>query len=163
MSNEPRRALLDTSVLIDTPSAQQVSQHADEVAVSLIAIGELQHGITTAADPREQTRRRQRIQNILDRFDVLPFDVPTAEYYGALATLVRQHGRNARSRRMDLQIAATAVRHGLVLLTRNIDWRGFRAHLGRSHARHPRFCIPGKAGATHPGAPVDWASCAGAG
>lgn len=121
MSGEPRRALLDTSVLIDPPSAQQIGQHADELAVSVIAIGELQYGVTAVADPMEQTRRRQRIQNILDRFDVLPFDVPTAEYYGALATLVRQHGRSPRSRRMDLQIAATAARHGLVLLTRNID------------------------------------------
>jgi predicted nucleic acid-binding protein len=121
MSNEPRRALLDTSVLIDPPSAQQVSQHADELAVSVIAIAELQYGVTAATDPLEQTRRRQRIQNILDQFDVLPFDVPTAEYYGVMATLIRQHGRNPRARRMDLQIAATAVRHGLALLTRNID------------------------------------------
>lgn len=118
---EPRGALLDTSVLIDPPSARQVDQHADELAVSVIAIGELQYGITAATDPLEQTRRRQRIQNILDQFDVLPFDVPTAEYYGAMATLVRQRGRNPRARRMDLQIAATAVRHGLLLLTRNID------------------------------------------
>lgn len=67
---------------------------------------------------RSETRRAL---HILDRFEVLPFDVPTAEYYGALATLVRRHGRNPRSRRTDLQIAATAVRHGLVLVTRNID------------------------------------------
>ncbi len=121
MSSELRRALLDTSVLIDPPSARQVSQHADEIAVSVIAIGELQYGVTAATDPLEQTRRRQRIQNVLHQFDVLPFDVPPAEYYGALATLVRQRGRNPRARRMDLQIAATAVRHGLLLLTRNID------------------------------------------
>ena len=121
MTSEPRRALLDTSVLIDPPSARQLSQHADETAVSVIAIGELQYGVTAATDPLEQTRRRQRIQNILDQFDVLPFDVPTAEYYGAMATLVRQHGRSPRARRMDLQIAATAARHGLLLLTRNIN------------------------------------------
>lgn len=121
MSSEPRRALLDTSVLIDPPTAGQISQHADETAVSVIAIGELQYGITAATDPLEQTRRRQRIQNILDQFDVLPFDVPTAEFYGAMVTLIRQQGRNPRARRMDLQIAATAVRHGLLLLTRNID------------------------------------------
>lgn len=117
----PRRALLDTSVVIDPPGAWQLTELADELAVSVMTIGELQYGITVAFDPVEQTRRRQRIQNVLDQFDVLPFDVSTAEYYGAMATLVRQHGRNPRARRMDLQIAATAARYGLSLLTRNGD------------------------------------------
>jgi predicted nucleic acid-binding protein len=83
----------------------------------VITIAELQYGITAAADPLEQIRRRQRIHAVLDQFDVLPFDVPTADYFGAPATLVRQHGRNPRPRRKDLQIAATAARHELKLLT----------------------------------------------
>ena len=54
----------------------------------------------------------------------------TAEYYGALASLVRQNGRNPRPRRMDLQIAATAARHGLMLLTRNgSDFAGLESAL----------------------------------
>ncbi len=117
----PRRVLLDTSVVIVPPTAREVAPYADELAVSVMTIGELQYGISAVADPLEQTRRRQRIQAVLEQFDVLPFDVPTAEYYGALATLVRQRGRNPRARRMDLQIAATAARHGLTLLTRNGD------------------------------------------
>ena len=82
MSSKPRRALLDTSVLIDPPSAQQVDQHADELAVSVIAIGELQYGITAAPDPLEQTRRRQRVQNVLDQFDVLPADCRVLRHHG---------------------------------------------------------------------------------
>lgn len=119
-TREPRRALLDTSVLIDFPAAQ-VAAVADEVAVSAVTIGELWFGVTAATDPLPQMYRRQRVQTILDQFEVLSFDVGTAEYYGALANLVRQHGRNPRPRRMDLQIAATAARHGLTLLTRNGD------------------------------------------
>jgi predicted nucleic acid-binding protein len=115
---EPRRVLLDTSVVIDFPAAQ-VAEVADEVAVSAVTIGELQYGVTAAADPLTQLHRRRRVQAVLDRFEVLSFDVTTAEYYGALATLVRQDGRDPRPRRMDLQIAATAARHGLTLLTRN--------------------------------------------
>ena len=42
-----------------------------------------------------------------------------AESYGLLANMVRQAGRNPRPRRMDLLIAATAVRHGFSLATRN--------------------------------------------
>ncbi len=116
--DHPRRALLDTSVVIDFP-AGPVAEVADEVAVSAVTIGELHYRVTAATDPLEQMYRRQRVQAILNRFEVLPFDVAIAEYYGALATLVRQHGRSPRPRRIDLQIAATAARYGLTLLTRN--------------------------------------------
>lgn len=137
VSSRSGRAVLDTSVVIDPPAAQQVTPYANELAVSVMTIGELQYGITAVPDPLEQTRRRQRIQAVLDQFDVLPFDVPTAEYYGALATLVRQHGRNPRARRMDLQIAATAARHGLALLTRNgDDFAGLESALAVIDLRH---------------------------
>ncbi|MEO6887117.1 MAG: type II toxin-antitoxin system VapC family toxin [Jatrophihabitantaceae bacterium] len=118
----PRRALLDTSVVIDFPG-RLVADVADEVALSAVSIGELHYGVTAAADPLTQMYRRRRVQAILNRFEVLSFDVESAEYYGTLAALVRQHGRNPRPRRMDLQIAATAARHSLILLTRN--GRGF--------------------------------------
>lgn len=126
---EPRRALLDTSVLIDF-SAAQVSEHAEEVTVSALSIAELQFGVTAAPDPLVRLERRRYLQKIVERIDVLPFDVTCAEYYGALASLVRQAGRNPRPRRLDLQIAATAVRHGLVLLTRNgADFEGLDSAL----------------------------------
>ncbi|MGC5615030.1 type II toxin-antitoxin system VapC family toxin [Georgenia sp. Z1491] len=128
-ADQPRRALLDTSVLIDFPAAQ-VAEAADEVAVSAVSIAELQYGVTAAADPVAQMYRRRRVQTILEHFEVLAFDTASAEYYGALAALVRHHGRNPRPRRMDLQIAATAARHGLRLLTRNgADFRGLESAL----------------------------------
>lgn len=126
-TSESRRALLDTSALIDFPAAR-VADVADEVAVSAVSIAELAFGVTAATDPLTQMHRRQRVQTILDRFEVLSLDVSTAEYYGALAGLVRQHGRNPRPRRVDLQIAATAARHGLTLLTRNAgDFTGLES------------------------------------
>lgn len=128
-SDDPRRALLDTSVVIDFPDAD-VAEIADEVAISAMTIAELQYGVIAAADPLIQMSRRRRVQAVLDRFEVLSFDVTTAEYYGALAGLVRQHGRNPRPRRLDLQIAATAARHGLALLTRNgNDFTGLESAL----------------------------------
>ncbi len=115
--------------MIDFPAAQ-VAEVADEVAVSAVTIAELQYGVAVASDPLAQMHRRRRVQAILDRFEVLSFDVTTAEYYGALASLVRQQGRNPRPRRMDLQIAATAVRYGLLLLTRNgSDFTGLQSAL----------------------------------
>jgi predicted nucleic acid-binding protein len=47
-----------------------------------------------------------------------------------LAALVRQRGRNPRPRGLELQIAATAARHGLMLLTRNgKDFAGLQSAL----------------------------------
>ncbi len=128
-TSPPRRALLDTSVVIDFPAAL-VAEVADEVALSAVTIGELHYGVTAAPDPLTQMYRRRRVQATLDRFEVLPFDVEAAEYYGTLAALVRQHGRNPRPRRLDLQIAATAARHSLMLLTRyGRDFAGLESAL----------------------------------
>ncbi|HEX6404051.1 MAG TPA: PIN domain-containing protein [Pseudonocardiaceae bacterium] len=113
-----RRVLLDTSVIIDPP-AQGIASFADEVSVSAVAVAELYYGVGASTDPVQQLRRRQRLQLVLDIYDVLPFDAEVAEFYGLLANIVRQSGRNPRPRRMDLLIAATALRHGYPLATRN--------------------------------------------
>jgi toxin FitB len=113
-----RRVLLDTSVIIDPP-AQGIASFADEVSVSAVAVAELYYGVGASTDPVQQLHRRQRLQLVLDIYDVLPFDAEVAEFYGLLANIVRQSGRNPRPRRMDLLIAATALRHGYSLATRN--------------------------------------------
>ena len=113
-----RRVLLDTSVIIDPP-AQGIASFADEVSVSAVAVAELYYGVGASTDPVQQLHRRQRLQLVLDLYDVLPFDAEVAEFYGLLANIVRQSGRNPRPRRMDLLIAATALRHGYPLATRN--------------------------------------------
>jgi len=113
-----RRVLHDTSVIIDPP-AQGIASFADEVSVSAVAVAELYYGVGASTDPVQQLHRRQRLQLVLDLYDVLPFDAEVAEFYGLLANIVRQSGRNPRPRRMDLLIAATALRHGYPLATRN--------------------------------------------
>jgi predicted nucleic acid-binding protein len=113
-----RKVLLDTSVIIEPPAAGTAS-FADLVSVSVVTVGELHYGVGASTDPIEQLYRRQRLQLVLDTYDVLPFDADVAESYGLLANVVREAGRNPRPRRMDLMIAATAVRHGFFLATRN--------------------------------------------
>ncbi|MGH3973032.1 MAG: PIN domain-containing protein [Pseudonocardiaceae bacterium] len=113
-----RRALLDTSVIIDPPSRGTAS-FADVVSVSAVTVGELHYGVGASVDPVEQLHRRQRLQLVLDSYDVIPFDAAVAEFYGLLANVVHLAGRDPRPRRLDLMIAATAVRHGFFLATRN--------------------------------------------
>ena len=88
-----RRVLLDTSVIIDPP-VRGTASFADEVSVSAVTVGELHYGVGASTDPVEQLHRRQRLQLVLDTYDVLPFDADVAESYGLLANVVRQAGRN---------------------------------------------------------------------
>ena len=113
-----RSVLLDTSVIIDPPR-HGIASFADVVSISAMTVAELHSGVGVSADPVDQLHRRQRLRLVLDTYDVLPFDAEVAEFYGLLANVVRQAGRNPRPRRMDLLIAATAVRHGFSLATRN--------------------------------------------
>jgi predicted nucleic acid-binding protein len=103
-------------VLIDI-EVVDLGAYTDSVAVvSAISIGELSFGLDTGPDP---DARRQRLRDVLDRFEVLPYGVEEAKLYGVLATLVRAAGRNPRPRRLDLQIAATAAAARVPLLTAN--------------------------------------------
>ena len=95
----------------------------------MITIAELQFGVGTTTDPIEQQLRRNRARRVADSFEVIGLDMATTELYGALAGAISAAGRSPRPRRFDLLIAATAARHGLVLVTRNPD--DFR-HLERA-------------------------------
>ncbi|MGQ0779352.1 MAG: type II toxin-antitoxin system VapC family toxin [Pseudonocardiales bacterium] len=112
-------ALLDTSALIDLLQGKVLSTTVREVSVSAVTLGELHCGVAVTDDPVAVLQRRKRIETVLQRFDVLPFDVEAAEQYGLLSTVVYRAGRDPRPRRMDLQIAAIAVRFELPLVTRN--------------------------------------------
>jgi predicted nucleic acid-binding protein len=110
--------LLDTSVVIDVDQLDFDGLQDLTPVVSAITIGELAFGADLGANPEG---RRARMRRILDQYEVLPYGVEEAKFYGALATLVRAAGRNPRPRRLDLQIAATAAAARVPLLTTNPD------------------------------------------
>ncbi len=123
MTVRHRRALLDTSVVIDYP-VDAVAQHTETAAVSTITLAELSYGLHTT-DPLVDAARAQRYQWIVSTFDPVPFGMIAARTYGALCAAVRAVGRDPKPRRFDLLIAAVAVAAGLPLLTRNpADFRG---------------------------------------
>lgn len=125
-SEVSRAALYDTSVLIDLYLVDLGAYEDHLVLVSAVSVGELAFGL----DAPDGRRREQRLRQVLDRYEILPFGVEEAKLYGVLATLVRATGRNPRPRRMDLQIAATAAAHRMALLTRNTaDFTGLESAL----------------------------------
>lgn len=119
-----RRVLLDTCVLIDLESIDLGEVADAEAVLSAVTIGELAYRLNVT-DPVERLARSKRYDAAAKSFEILPFDAAVADYYGALAALVRDAGRNPRPRRLDLQIGATAAASGLSLVTRNVaDFEG---------------------------------------
>ena len=109
--------LLDTSVVIDVELIDRGEYANSAVVVSAVTVGELAYGIGAG----DQAARELRMRRVLSSYEVVPFGVEEAKFYGVLAELVRAAGRNPRPRRLDLQIAATAAAARLPLLTMNPD------------------------------------------
>jgi predicted nucleic acid-binding protein len=109
------RAILDTSVLIENPDVPGVSQ----AAISTISLAELYFGALTASDADERMRRVAQLGFIESNFDAIPLDRQIGRTLGQLQAAASDRGANPRRRTADLAIAATAVVHDAVLLTRN--------------------------------------------
>ena len=124
------RALLDTCVLSElnrhgggTPQVQQaVSEFADEALfVSVVSLGEIAKGVAlldAGARQRDLLTWLNGLEsNFADR--LLPVDSETARVWGELTARAQQQGRTVHV--ADGLIAATALRHGLHIMTRNVS------------------------------------------
>jgi toxin FitB len=117
----PRRAVLDTSVLL----APDVTPILGELAISSASLAELHFGVLVAKDDQVRAHRLRRLGVIESRFAALPVDAAVAREYGNLAAAVAGTARQPRARVTDLLIAATAAVHHAALYTRNAgDLRG---------------------------------------
>lgn len=120
--------LLDTCVLSEVARPRPASavvrwlERADELSlgISSLTFGEIQFGVLRLP----QGRRRQRLTRWLEeldlRFDgrVLPVDTRVAAVWGELRAEAVARGRSVPV--VDGLLAATAISHGLVLVTRNV-------------------------------------------
>lgn len=83
---------------------------------SAVSIGELFKGAY-----RSQARERH-LKNIYERVipavTILPFDTEVARVFGEISAALEEAGQGLAD--ADLQIAATALHHGLILVTGNI-------------------------------------------
>lgn len=110
--------MLDTSVVIDAARLDLSSWRSTTPLVSAVTLAELHSGLEIG-NVLERAERRQRLNFARSSYQILPFGEDEAEAYGLLCNLLREVGRQPRSRVLDLQIAATAMVHDLPLLTRN--------------------------------------------
>jgi len=114
-----RRALLDTSVVIDLERVDPVAL-PEEPLISAITMAELAAGPQATSDPTERARRQDRLQRAEASFTPLPFGDGAARAYGRIYAEVAAAGRKPRGpRALDLLIASIALDAGLPLYTRN--------------------------------------------
>ncbi len=112
------RMLLDTNIVIalwanDASVTQQLAS-APEVFVPVIVLGELYYGARKSA---WSTKNVERIDDLAARSSVLPCNLDTARHYGMIKDRLRVAGRPIPEN--DLWIAAIAMQHSLVLVTRD--------------------------------------------
>lgn len=112
--------LIDTDWLIDVyggwpaPARTLDELHPQGLAVSIISYGEVFEGAFGDADTGA---RLADAYGLLSRFEVLQLSAPIMEIFGRNRSDMRQAGNRIAD--LDLLIGATAVHHGLVLLTRD--------------------------------------------
>ena len=118
--------LVDTNVFSEQakrqPEARVIDwlrEHESELYVSTITIGEIRRGIERLPDGKHKTQLQQWLQSLCDCMQgrILGFNTSTAHVWGQLKAKWEMAGVNVPS--LDSQIAATASRHSLILVTRN--------------------------------------------
>lgn len=118
--------LIDTDVLILADRgkvALDLGRFSDEgmAYISTITASELLVGVHRAQDPGVRARRTAFVESLLATLTALPVDMETARVH---AQLLAQLPGNETIGAHDALIAATALRHGYAVLTRNVkDYR----------------------------------------
>jgi predicted nucleic acid-binding protein len=115
------RGLADTSVFIADESERPLDAAAlpDELAVSVVTIGELRAGVLAAGDLAVRDRRLRTLVAAL-ALDPVPIDDAVAESWARLRVALRDAGK--RMPVNDSWIAATAIALGVPLVTQDDDF-----------------------------------------
>ena len=113
--------LAHTSIFIASENDRplRTSGLPDELAVSVITIGELRAGVLAASDTLTRDRRLATLTNAL-ALDPIPIDQSVAEAWARLRVMLRDLGR--RMPVNDSWIAATAISLGIAVVTQDDDY-----------------------------------------
>jgi predicted nucleic acid-binding protein len=121
MADAVAQGLLDTSVFIASETGRQleVERLPLEAAVSAVTIGELHVGVLAARDVDTRARRLATLQAVAD-IEVLAVSEAVAAIWAQLRVHLAEAGRRLNVN--DLWIAATALAHGLPVVTQDEDF-----------------------------------------
>lgn len=115
------RGLADTTVFIARESGRPLNEVAlpDEIAVSVITIGELRAGVLAAAGVAVRDRRLTTLDEAM-ALDPVPVDDAVARAWARLRVRLRE--TDQRMPVNDSWIAATALALGVPVVTRDEDY-----------------------------------------
>jgi predicted nucleic acid-binding protein len=126
--NVPNVGLLDTSVFIARETGRPLGELPEHVAVSVVTIGELQLGVLAARDDSARARRADTL-TLARTADPLPISEAVMVTWARLVSDCRHVGIHRAVKLTDALIAATAIEHGLPVVTQDEDY----SQIARAH------------------------------
>ena len=113
--------LVDTSVFIARESGRAIAKLPQRVALSVITIGELQLGVLNAGDALTRSRRADTLA-MARAADPIPVSEAVMVSWARLVADCRAAGVHRAVKLTDALIAATAIEHGLPVVTQDADF-----------------------------------------
>ena len=120
--------LLDTSIFIAREGGRPLGALPERVAVSVVTIGELQLGVLRSDDDAVRARRAQTL-TLARSADPLPISEAVMVTWARVVADCRAAGVHRTVKLTDALIAATAIEHGLPVVTQDDDY----AQIARAH------------------------------
>jgi len=120
-SDRAEVGLLDTSVFIARESGRTTAKLPERVALSVITIGELQLGVLNAGDSMTRSRRADTLA-LARAADPIPVSEAVMVSWARLVADCRAAGVHRAVKLTDALIAATAIEHGLPVVTQDADF-----------------------------------------
>jgi tRNA(fMet)-specific endonuclease VapC len=123
------KILLDTNAIAEAvrpaPNAgflKRLRENETKLAIASVTLHEALYGVERLPDGKRKQMLRAYLRDVVAKMPVLPYDAPVAEWHARERVRLEAAGRPMPY--ADGQIAATAVVHGLTLVTS--DARDFR-------------------------------------
>jgi predicted nucleic acid-binding protein len=119
-----RRGLVDTSAFVSAVEGEiEAAALPEESMISIVTVCELNHGVLAASE-RKRPLRLRALNFAQHEFEALPIDYLVAVHYGELKSNARRRHK-ARPDPADTLIAATAMAHGLPVITQDKGFKVF--------------------------------------
>ena len=119
--SRPAAGLLDTSVFIAGETSRRLGELPERVAVSVVTIGELQLGVLHAAEDSVRARRADTLA-LARTADPIPISEAVMVAWARLVADCRAAGVHRVIKLTGALIAATAIEHGLPVVTQDDDY-----------------------------------------